>query len=231
MGNGQRLFVLSLGGSLITPDAVDVSFLLRFKQTLLSLMDEGFRFIVIPGGGATARAYQRALGDMGISDAVEQDRIGISALKLNAQLLRALFADYAYPHVITNNAQLPEEPFALLIAAGSEPGRSSDAGAVELAQAAGASTVINLSNIAHVYARDPRENPEAESYVLISWEEYRALIPPQWDPGLSTPFDPVASEMAQRAGLAVAILDGSSDTALTRFIREGICEGTLIGPR
>lgn len=229
MSKVNQRFVLSLGGSLIVPDTLDTVFLEAFKSSILALLEDGYSFIIIPGGGATARRYQTALMELGITEPSVRDRVGMRACLLNAELLLTLFKDQAHPELILENAQVAEITHPLIIAVGTEAGRSSDAGSVELAVASGVHTVVNLSNIAHVYARDPRLNPEAESYREISWVDYRALIPADWDPGLSTPFDPVASKMAEESGLTVAILDGHDIQAFERFVREGICEGTLIG--
>ena len=230
MDPSKKRFVISLGGSIIVPGAVDVEFLKRFKEVILALVAEGYSFIIMPGGGAVAREYQQALSAFGIQEAEIRDRMGIRALGLNAELLQALFVGVITSPIVTDNAKLPSEDFKVLIAEGAVPGRSSDAGAVELARTLGVQVVINLSNITHVYASDPKENPEAESYPTISWAEYRKLIPQGWDPGLSTPFDPVASEMAESGGLTVAILNGHDTDALEAFVRSGECRGTLIQP-
>lgn len=226
----KKCFVISLGGSIIVPGAVDVEYLRHFREVMLALMEEGNAFVIMPGGGAVAREYQQALATFGIRETEIRDRIGIRALKLNAELLHALFRDVAHPTIAADNASLPGDDFTVLIAEGAVPGRSSDAGAVELARTVGASTVINLSNIAYVYSTDPRENPDAQAYPDISWAQYRGLIPADWDPGLSTPFDPVASAMAEAAGLTVAILNGHDTDALEAFVKTGACRGTLIHP-
>ena len=49
----KDLWVISLGGSRIVPDDVDDGFLLRFKRLLDSHGDK--RFVVVTGGGSTAR--------------------------------------------------------------------------------------------------------------------------------------------------------------------------------
>ena len=92
----------------------------------------------------------------------------------------------------------------------------------------GAKKVINLSNIDHVYDSDPRVNPSAKQIEKISWADYRKLIPAEWSPGLSTPFDPTASEMAEKEGIEVAIMNGKPIDNLTKYLAGQEFSGTII---
>lgn len=226
MENPGKRFVVSLGGSIIAPDAIDTAFLESFKRVIEALVSEGYSFVIIPGGGATSRRYQAALRTLGVQEGRYLDSVGVSGVAANARLLQALFG--LAQVVWDNGATLGED--SIVIAAGTKPGRSSDAGAVELAGAVGASCVINLSNIAYVYDADPRGNPQARPIADLTWERYRALIPREWDPGMSTPFDPIASAMATEAHLTVAILGGHDTDAFEHFVRTGVLKGTLIHP-
>ena len=71
---------------------------------------------------------------------------------------------------------------------------------LEGAKTVGARKIINLSNTDYVYNSDPKINPNAKKIEKISWTEYRKLIPKEWNPGLNSPFDPIASEMAEKEG-------------------------------
>jgi uridylate kinase len=228
MSDHVKRFVVSLGGSLIVPDEIDTSFLKKFKESILKLVEEGYSFIIIPGGGATARRYQVALKTFGVTDRNFLDEVGISTVRPNAYFLKVLFKDKAYSEVVLDENNLPESP--IVIAANGKLGRSSDAGAVELAVSTGLIHVINLSNIARVYSEDPKLNPEAKAFNDLTWKDYRAMIPSEWDPGMSTPFDPVASKMAEEADLTVAIMDGHDTEAFEEFVRAGQLKGTLIHP-
>ncbi len=43
----------------------------------------------------------------------------------------------------------------------------------------------------------------------ISWEGYQKIIGKDWFPGLSTPFDPIASEMAKKLKIRTFIIKGT----------------------
>jgi len=116
----------------------------------------------------------------------------------------------------------------LYIVSGWEPGQSSDYEAVYLAKQFGAREVINASNIAFAYDKDPRKYKDAKPIREISWREYRKLIPQKWTPGLSTPIDPVAARFAEKSGLRVKIIKGSDLKNFKLAIDDKPFQGTTI---
>ena len=62
----------------------------------------------------------------------------------------------------------------------------------------------------------------------ISWKEYRELIPKEWNPGLSSPFDPIASKMAEEAGIEVVIMNGKPIDNLANYLKGEKFLGTII---
>ena len=56
----KEVIVISLGGSLIVPDKINIGFLEKFKKILLKNQKK-YRFVVICGGGNTARNYINGL--------------------------------------------------------------------------------------------------------------------------------------------------------------------------
>jgi len=55
-----KTIVLSLGGSLIVPDTIDVEFLKNFKKTIDKYVKKGYKFVIYCGGGKLARNMQDA---------------------------------------------------------------------------------------------------------------------------------------------------------------------------
>ena len=98
--------VISLGGSIVAPDGVDVAFLKNFTAVLRDLInsDEERRFIFVVGGGGPARAWQGAYREISGSTACneEADWIGVMATRLNAQLVRAVLAEWCSQDVVTD---------------------------------------------------------------------------------------------------------------------------------
>lgn len=220
--------VVSVGGSLIVPDQIDTDFLKRFKTLILGKVQEGFSFTIISGGGKISRRYQEAADAVTPLSQHDLDWLGIHATRLNAQLLRDIFAGHAHPQVIKNPTIDIEADEPIIIAAGWQPGCSTDYAAVLMAKNLGATRLVNLSNIDYVYDNDPKKNPDAKKIEKISWAEFRKLIPATWDPGLSTPFDPIAAKEAEALGLEVAIINGSKLEEFSNYLDNKPFVGTVI---
>lgn len=207
--------VISLGGSLVVPNGIDTEFLKKFKSLIDARVQAGMRFVLIVGGGRTARIYIDAAEAVIPTTDEDKDWLGIHSTRLNAHLLRTIFAHDAHPEIVTNPDETPAFTTPLLIGAGYRPGNSTDLVAVRIAEKIGATQVINLSNIDQVYTADPRLDPSATPIEKISWADYIALIPQEWKPGLSSPFDPVASRFARDHSLTVSIINGADLSRLT----------------
>jgi uridylate kinase len=225
----QKMIVVSVGGSLIVPTDIDTQFLTSFKTCIHQHIQNGYRFIIITGGGKTARHYQEAARSVTPLTNKDLDWIGIHATRLNGHLLRAIFYDVAYPTIIDNPEKLTL-PFdkPVIIAAGWRPGHSTDFVAVEIAKHFSATKLANLSNIDYVYTADPKKDPNAQPIETIAWNDFRALLPPTWDPGLSSPFDPIAAKDAQEAGMEVGIINGTHLDDFNHFVRGEPFTGTRI---
>ena len=225
------LHVISVGGSLLVPEQIDTDFLASFKQFIIKRIEKGDRFILITGGGKTARKYQDAASHVSGIDNEEKDWLGIHSTRLNAHMLRTIFKLHAHPKVIKdfdNDADKVDFNEKILIGAGWKPGWSTDYIAVLLAKRYGAKSIINLSNIEYVYSEDPRVNPDAKRYEKISWKNFRDIVGNEWDPGMSAPFDPIASKQAQEEKMKVAIMNGKNLTNLNSYFEGKKFKGTLI---
>ena len=227
----SETIVMSVGGSLIVPREIDVTFLTHLKGFIdMETTTKGRRFIIIAGGGRTARNYQDAAAAVSALDPNDLDWMGIHATRLNGHLLRTIFRESAHPVMVTNPDDILDVPpsVTVVIAAGYRPGSSTDLRAVQIAEKIGATKVINLSNIDHVYTADPRTNPDAEKIETISWADFRALIPADWDPGLSSPFDPIAAKVAERDHMEVAIINGNKLDEVVKYLDNQPFIGTRI---
>ncbi|MFA6506368.1 MAG: UMP kinase [Treponemataceae bacterium] len=224
--------VVSLGGSIVAPDAVDVGFLKSFISLISEFLneDEKRRFIFVVGGGGPARAWQKAYRetvDGGKDD--QADWIGIMATRLNAQLLKAVMGDWCTQEVVIDPTQIGPFVGRVLVAAGWKPGFSSDYDAVLLAERFSADKVINLSNIEKVYTDDPRTNPKATPIDEISWGDFRKIVGDEWTPGKNVPFDPIASRHAAKIGLKVVCAAGRDLPNLRALLSGKPFIGTSIG--
>lgn len=226
----HETIVMSVGGSLIVPDQIDTQFLSSLKNLIETQTANGRRFIIIAGGGKTARRYQDAAAEVAPMENEDLDWLGLHATRLNGHLLLTIFRNLAHRVMVTNPDDVLDIPKSakLIIAAGYRPGASTDLRAVQIAERVGAKKVINLSNIDYVYTADPKTNPDAEKIEDITWEAFRKLIPEEWGPGLNSPFDPVAAKEAQAKDIEVASLNGTKLESLENYLEGKAFVGTKI---
>lgn len=226
--------IISLGGSIVAPDGIDTAYVQSFASALREFLDEAaeHRVILIIGGGGPARRYQQAYREL-MQDPRDEDQdwIGIMATRLNAELIRGVFAAECPTPVVTDPTAEFEFSGRVLVAAGWKPGFSTDFDAVMLAERFEAERVVNLSNIEKVYTADPRTNPEATPLDHISWEDFSRMVGDTWSPGTNTPFDPIATRKARELDLQVIAAGGRDIANLHNLLRGEAFTGTTIGRR
>lgn len=230
-GVNKKMIVISLGGSLIVPDEIDWKFLKQFKKIIETEIKKGCRFIIVTGGGKTARKYIEAGAKMGNIDADDKDWIGIHSTRLNAHFMRTIFKKYAHPTINTNPYDL--ESFlkakeSILVAAGYRPGNSTDYISILLAKHFEVKKVVNLSNIDYVCDKDPKKFKDAKKIKEIAWPEFQKIVGDKWDPGSNVPFDPVASKVAAQEKIEVAILNGKKLANFQKYLDGEKFIGTTI---
>jgi uridylate kinase len=224
--------VISLGGSIVAPEFVDTAYLRDFSALVREYLseDEKRRLIIVVGGGGLARLYQKACKE--IAPGTEPDSldwIGIMATRLNAQLLKGIFAELCPQDVVTDPTKAELFAGRILVAAGWKPGFSTDYDAVLLAERFGAELIVNLTNIAKVYTADPKLDHRAKPIDSISWADFKKIVGKEWTPGKNVPFDPVATRHAAKLKLKVASAAGKNLPNLKKILLGEAFEGTLIG--
>ncbi len=225
----MKTVIISLGGSMIVPEQINVDFLRDFKECILSFVDGGNRAVIVAGGGHTARVYQEAAKEVSSVGELDLDWVGIRATKINAELLRSVFGSVAYEAVIDNPTESIDTDKNVIIGSGWQPGCSSDKDAVLLAENFKADTVINITNVDYVYDKNPKEFSDAKPLPELSWAEMRSLVGDKWEAGANLPFDPIASKDAERLGLTVVIVGSDLDN-LKNLLNEATFKGTTIKP-
>jgi uridylate kinase len=232
--NPEKTYIFSVGGSLIVPSGgIDSGFLKQFNAFIREkIKSAGMRFFLVCGGGATARNYRDAASAVcGKSIADEDlDWLGIHASRLNAHLVRTIFRDIAYEKLIKHYDLIDKKvvDFPVVVAAGWQPGWSTDFDAVLLAQDYGIKTVLNLSNVDMVYNKDPNKYPDAKPLERMSWDDVLKIVGKKWHPGLNTPFDPVAAQKAKEIGLTVINCNGRNLENLDNILTGRPFVGTTI---
>lgn len=229
--DSDRSFVISLGGSLIFDKSTgqfNLDFIKEWKQLIEDYLEQGYRFVLVMGGGKTARFYQEAGRHFGYTDE-QLDYLGIQATRINALFLNFLFADK--PEVFEDPRKIKTwAKNNLFICGGWKPGFSTDYVSTLIAKQLGCSNLINLSDTDYIYDSDPRSNQKAKKFESLTWQEYFKIFhgDDAWQPGRHLPFDPVASKLAAKSGMSLYYLNGKNIKTIRQFLGFEKFTGTII---
>jgi uridylate kinase len=228
----QKTILISLGGAIICPEPgkINAGFLKSFKSLILKFVRKGYKFVIVTGGGKICRVYQNAAKEVSALSNEDKDWLGIHVTRLNGHLLRTIFRDVACPVVLDDPHKSIKNHWKVLIGAGWRPGCSTDYDSVLLAKRFNAKEIINASNTPYVYNKDFRKHKDAKPIKEIRWQEYRKLIGSRWIPGMSAPFDPIASKEAQKSKIRVFIIKGTDIKNFEKLLSEKNFTGTVIEP-
>lgn len=222
----MRTVIIKLGGSLVIPNEVDVAFLKQFKKLIEEYASKGFKFGIVVGGGKICRKYQQAAKDLIGENQKAIDILGIEVTRLNAKLLQTIFGDMADEKIIIDYSIKPKIKKPVTIGAGYKPDWSTDYDAMIFAKSVNAEELIELSNIAHVYDKDPNIYKDARPYDRMSWDEMLQICKGPWKPGLNTPLDPLAAKEGAKNRQKVVFLAGLEN--LKNYLDGKSFTGTVI---
>lgn len=229
MNKISKTIVISLGGSIIVPEEIQVGFLKKFKEFILKFLKKDYCFIIVAGGGRTCRKYQNAAASITSISDEDKDWLGIHATRLNAHLLRTIFKKEAYPVVLDDpHKKIAGKNYHLFIASGWKPGWSTDYDAVLLAKRFKASKIINASNVDYIYDKNPNEFKDAKPIKEITWQDYLKIAGKKWVPGMNVPFDPIASQLAKKSNMTVIFTKGTDLKNLSNILTDKKIKGTII---
>ncbi len=224
----DEVLVISLGGSAIVPDGVDTIFLKKFREFIFNFTKNGGRAVIVAGGGGTNKKYNQAAQKVAKIKNIDLDWLGIAATKLNAELIRVILGEKAYEKVVVDPTVKIKTNKKIIVAAGWQPGCSSDKDAVLWAKSFGAKRVVNLTNIDYVYDKDPHKFSNARPLKNLKWAEYRKMVGSKWIPRMHAPFDPIASQLAEKWGMEVAIMRGTDLNNFENFLKGKKFKGSVI---
>ena len=229
MEAGRRALVVKVSGSLLYPP--NPSYVSSLAGVLAGLRDRGYTLGVVVGGGALARELIGAGRRLGLTGA-GQDLLGIEASRLNALLLALALYPHASPRIPRSIEEAVDQAARGLIPVlgGLQPGQSTNAVAMVLAEALRAGMVVNcLRGVEGVYDRDPSE-PGARLLERITLEDLWNIVRsyPQV-PGVYTLIDHVAVEVARRSRTRIVYVE-CSDPGVIERVASGERIGTLVEP-
>lgn len=165
--------VISLGGSVMIPDQVDIKLLHDFRNVLRKMYKK-YQFIVVCGGGGIARRYISALRKENASEKEMADA-GIRATRMNALFLMQFFGkeanDILPKDMIDVENSLKKNKIVICGALRYAPNETSDGTAAKLSHILKAD-LINISDVSGLYTEDPKKNKKAKLIEYESWEKF-----------------------------------------------------------
>ncbi len=221
----QPPLVISLGGSVVVPDQIDVDFLRAFRS-LARLLSRRQRVVVVCGGGSVARSYVAQARRLGVTEVNALHRLGVRACQLNAELVRTTLGVRIPLFLGRRRSEIPAT--RLFVAAPYRIGATSDLASVRLARLLRAPVIVNMTDVDGVYTADPRKVGHPRLFDTLSWSEYRRLFAAVVRPGMHVPFDPAAARRAERLRLRVVVLSGNVGN-LRRWALGKAFRGTVLG--
>jgi len=222
-------YIIALGGSIICPERVDVDFLKSFSFVIKERISLGDRFVVVCGGGSIARKYQESANLFGEISDEDKDWLGIYATYINSCFLKSIFKKEANPNIFSAPLKITSfENYKIIIGSGWSPGRSTDFVATQIAVDLKIGNILVLTKQDYIFDSDPEKNKDAKPIKLITWGDYKKIIPEIWSPGLSSPVDPVASDLAHREDKKMIVVNGKDLDNLNNIFSERDFKGTII---
>eukprot|EP01103_Thecamoeba_quadrilineata_P003575 TRINITY_DN13336_c0_g1_i1.p1 TRINITY_DN13336_c0_g1~~TRINITY_DN13336_c0_g1_i1.p1 ORF type:complete len:231 (+),score=40.09 TRINITY_DN13336_c0_g1_i1:61-753(+) len=226
-----KTIVVKLGGSfLLASGQTDVESMKSMAEAIKTLRDEGYRVIVVVGGGVPARQYIAAAAAFNASNGVK-DYLGILVSRLNARVFIEALGDLAYPNPPESFLELRAflESGKVVVLGGMQPGQSTTAVAALAAEYVKAEKVIFCTNVEYVYTDDPRKNPEAKKLERVTYKDLVFLTSADnCAPGQYQIIDALALLVLERSKLTGVIMEGTKDKILAAARGEPI--GTVVGP-
>ena len=202
----MQTIVISLGGSIIVQDKINYKFLDEFKKIILK--HKKYNFIIVTGGGKTARTYIEAARKEKLSEE-EASFLGILTTRLNANLIADIFNQTRIPET---HQELKTIKSRIIVcgALGNKSGMTSDANAAEIARDKKAKFFINMTNVPGLFTDDPKTHKNASLIPFITHNDFHNKIKKiKYKAGQHFVLDQKASEIIKKNNITTIILEGN----------------------
>jgi uridylate kinase len=206
----KKVIVISLGGSIIIPDRINMKVLEDFRAVLLKNTRD-YQFVVVCGGGSTARIYIKGLEKENIRKReFLQGLLGIASTRLNARFMTYFFgrdANQGIPHDMDDVKNLLKiHDIVFCGALRYAKNETSDATSAKLARYFN-TFFINLTNVNGLHDKNPLIYKNAKFIPEISHKEfYKMANKIKFKPGQHFVLDKKAAEIIKKYNITTYIL-------------------------
>lgn len=206
----KKLIVISLGGSLIVPDKINLEILREFKKIILKNSHK-YKFLIVCGGGKTARNYMNAFENERIKNKEYFEcLIGISVTRLNARFMTYFFGKdekYGMAHEIKDiEERIKKQDIIFTGGIHYEEKETSDSTAAKLARHF-KTEFINLTNVKGLFDKDPKKFKNAKFIPEISHKDFLNIAKKiKYKPGMHFILDKKAAKTIKKYNIKTYIL-------------------------
>ncbi len=213
--------VISLGGSIFSKS--DERYLLEFIERIKRV--EGYALVV--GGGPMAREEISKLRKIGAKE-YYLDMMGIQATRLNATMVSLALGNLMEVPKSIDEAVRQMKLYQRVVMGGTEPGHTTDAVSLLLAEALDRDTVVNVTNVDYLYDRDPKLKG-AKKIEKISYLSAIGMITSEKrGAGTNFPMDILSLNIARRSNIKVKIVSFRDPANVFRAIDDKRFKGTTV---
>jgi len=221
------MWVISLGGSKLVPGAVDDEFLERFKELFVS--NPSHKFVVVTGGGATARTYISALKRLK-RKSKSLALAGIAITRFHASFIARFLGKRANEDLPTSMKKVKDllhgNQVVVTGALRYEPDSTSDGTSAKIA-AYLECPFINLTNVNGLYTSNPHKNKNAKKIPRITWKKFDAIASKiKFSAGQHFVLDQAAAKIIMKKKVPTYIVGDVKN--IEKIVRSKNFVGTLI---
>jgi len=227
----KKIIVISLGGSLIIPHKININLLKDFKKTLIK-NSKNSKFIIVCGGGQTARDYIKGLDNEKIKrKEILQSYLGIASTRLNARFMTYFFGEEANEGIPMDMKQikglLKKNKFIFCGALRYAPNQTSDSTAAKLAKYF-KTEFINLTNVKGLFDKNPKKFRSVKFIPEISHKDFLNMTKKvEFKPGQHFALDQTAAKVIKKYNITTYIL-GQDFKNLDKVLNNKHFIGTMI---
>jgi len=225
----MKKVVISLGGSVIVPKEVDYKYLKDFSK-LVKKFSKKNKFVVLTGGGNTARKYIELLVKLKAGEKA-YSIVGIAATRINARLVSGVFdMSYEIPESLEGvKKALNKRNLVICGALGMQKDMTSDGNAAEVAEMIKADFFVNITNVDGLYDKNPKQYKSAKFIPSINFEDFMKIVNKiKFKAGQHFVLDQSAAKIIYRGKIKTYIINRNLNN-LKKVLKGKNFRGTSIG--
>ncbi|MCE4623349.1 MAG: UMP kinase [Caldisphaeraceae archaeon] len=224
----EERIVIKVSGSLIFPPRKD--YMERLRDSIIRVLDAGYKIGIVVGGGSLAREYIATLREFGVPEAM-LDIMGIESARLNALLLSMFLSPHTTPKV-PKSLEEALEVFLdnhVPVLGGLQPGHSTNAVSILLAEALGSKVIVNMLNGIDGIYRKKEEIGRSNPIEKVTYDEMEEIIKGMKQlAGEYELLDHLGLELLRRNRIRIFYINGQEPDLLYRLIVKGERIGSML---